>query len=423
MLSGLPAESGAFGGENTPFFLVDPPLFSPIKTRPRFESANKTVSFRQEITDSSLLVKDSYDFSAKESLSRAEVAEDIAVLEYALRHGYIGGKYIDNAIFSAVLKRLDELAQNTAISSSRDLCNETAKILWNIPDGHLGVGHWDVPGCGTGVLWPKPGSVGNNVATQREKPWEIQWFKLGADNIPVVSITRFPSHADLSWTGFLDSFRLAIAAAPAVVFDLRGNAGGDSATAAYLAEILYGQAFPYAEESKKINKTPAAYFLQANYYKTKILAYQQQGKTPDPSLLDLLDEYLTDAAAARPDGEETFYFPDYAVNPDKLWKHPIYLLTDRNCGSSGETMVEYFEAHPYAKTVGDNTRGLVHFGNVGTLTLPNSQVYLQMSTTFKTFKDRRFVEKTGYAPRIRVPDGEDALKYAYDDLARQLTPP
>jgi hypothetical protein len=351
------------------------------------------------------------------------VIEDIAVLEYVLKHGYVGSKYGDQFAFDNALKNLEELAQNTTTSSSRYLCDDIAKIIWNIPDGHLGVWHWDAAGCGTSPLWPKYGNVGNNIATQREIPWEIQWVKSGINNIPVVSITRFPPHADHVWTGFIDAFRQAISTAPAVVFDLRGNAGGDSATATYLAQILYGQAFPFPQEAKIINETPAAYILQANYYKTHIMADQQNGATPDPSLFNLFNDYMTQAAAAKPDGEEFFSFPSYSVNPDNLWKHPIYLLTDRRCGSSGEAMVEYFEAHPYAKTVGDNTMGLVHFGNVGSLTLPNSQISVQMPTTFKTFKDHRFVEKTGYAPKIRVPNGENALTYALEDLKQRIALP
>ena len=108
-------------------------------------------------------------------------------------------------------------------------------------------------------------------------------------------------------------------------------------------------------------------------------------------------------------------------NPDALaFKKPIYILIDRKCASSCESVVEIFESHPYAKTIGENTGGFVHFGNMGFIVLPYSQIIVQMASDFWRFKDGRYIEFIGHTPEIRVKRNRDALKSAVKELRKNL---
>jgi C-terminal processing protease CtpA/Prc len=84
--------------------------------------------------------------------------------------------------------------------------------------------------------------------------------------------------------------------------------------------------------------------------------------------------------------------------------------------SACENALQAFEGHPRVMTVGENTGGAVHFGTVGDLVLHHSQIVIGIATDFWRFRDGRFVEKTGYAPRFPVQPGGDALETSLKEL-------
>jgi C-terminal processing protease CtpA/Prc len=109
------------------------------------------------------------------------------------------------------------------------------------------------------------------------------------------------------------------------------------------------------------------------------------------------------------------------LDPGKLYKGPLYFLVDRACGSSCESMLEIFKAHPRTRVIGENTAGAIHFCPVDEhLVLPNSQIHVEMSDQYNHYADGRFVEKNGYAPDVRVPAGQDAMAVALDLLQKAL---
>ena len=60
--------------------------------------------------------------------------------------------------------------------------------------------------------------------------------------------------------------------------------------------------------------------------------------------------------------------------------------------------------------------GAVEFGDVGRVVLPNSKVSVSVSTMSVNFRDGRRVEKSGYAPDVRVSEGGDALAAALEEI-------
>jgi C-terminal processing protease CtpA/Prc len=93
---------------------------------------------------------------------------------------------------------------------------------------------------------------------------------------------------------------------------------------------------------------------------------------------------------------------------------PIYILIDRDCGSSCELLVEALERLPKVQTVGEATSGTVQFGNRGSLYLPNSHIVVGIPIQGAKYFDGRKVEKIGYSPRWPVDSGSDALDFTLD---------
>jgi hypothetical protein len=78
-----------------------------------------------------------------------------------------------------------------------------------------------------------------------------------------------------------------------------------------------------------------------------------------------------------------------------------------------KSFITYF---PNVKKVGTNTKGQVHFGNVGKLILRNSGIIVQLATSYNMYFDRRFIEKVGIAPDIYITDDQDAMNVAIADF-------
>jgi hypothetical protein len=98
----------------------------------------------------------------------------------------------------------------------------------------------------------------------------------------------------------------------------------------------------------------------------------------------------------------------------KGFDRPVYVLVDRGCASSCESTLDAFERHPEVITVGENTGGFIHFGNMGMAVLPRSGIVVQLATDFWKYDDGRYLEKIGIAPKLRVSAGGDAMTAALE---------
>jgi C-terminal processing protease CtpA/Prc len=105
----------------------------------------------------------------------------------------------------------------------------------------------------------------------------------------------------------------------------------------------------------------------------------------------------------------------------KGFDHPIIILADRLCGSSGESTLAMLRMHPRAKSYGENTYGAIHFGNQGIAWLPMSGIRIQMGTHYVSSRDGGFYESVGYPPDFRTPLGKDAMDTVKADLLKSFS--
>lgn len=194
-----------------------------------------------------------------------------------------------------------------------------------------------------------------------------------------------------------------------------------------MAKILFGmedsEFFPQNPAQFIRRQTPEAIAVFLNNFGLRILFNRLKGQQPTPDLFEIYNEWhdrYLQAKSGTLDPEITYKIPKVEANPAKLFKGPIRVLMDADCGSSCESTVEALELHPSVKTVGENTAGYVHFGNMGRLWLKHSNIFVAIPTQSFEFADGRFVEKVGYSPGIAVPSGMDALDVAIEDIAREL---
>lgn len=374
------------------------------------------------LTSEDILVQENFSFLAGGSLSQEEVEADLKVLIYAFENAYGGRKYVPQESYKLALTEISNIKAGPI--SSKDLCSKIEDAMTKIEDQHL-IARVENKLCNEKrVKKFRKSSVGQNYAKQKKTPWEINYIKIQQSKVPIISITSFPSHEDPKWNGLLDKILKMKNSAPAIIFDLRGNSGGDDTTGRYIANYIFGQTAPTIVQEIIKSQTPETVALLINSQKIKMMKHQRKVEPIPDYVLKRFNRYTDVYQKARmgqvPIEQVIQGTGSPAFDAQKAFKMPILVLTDSECASSCESTVEVFMEHPRVVTIGENTGGFLHFGNVGTLVLPNSQIFIQMATDFWKYKSGQYLEGIGYTPKIATAQGNDALDTAIDYLKKNL---
>src|SRR5690606_23779353 len=95
--------------------------------------------------------------------------------------------------------------------------------------------------------------------------WISQIRETPSGKVPVIGIFWFPQSSESPWSGFIDEIK-NIASFNAVVFDLRGNGGGDDSKAIEATSVLLGKGLGFEWVREIVCESSESYALQANTY-------------------------------------------------------------------------------------------------------------------------------------------------------------
>jgi hypothetical protein len=345
------------------------------------------------------------DLNGRPAISAAEVHEDIEFLKSALIKSYAGPD------FSRRLSAIPSISM-----SSQSLCDRLAAALEPVRDAHLSAG-LEFSRCGTRL---PSGQVGTNLASEA---WRLEDVHRGGKHVDVLAIPAFWPRFDERWDGFLDAVKSLRTKGRPFIIDLRGNSGGDDSMGFEMARILLGLPdnvnLPTPVESRHFRQTPEAFAVLSNTWAYSILRARARGQTVPVYMTQRRDEILSWKERAKRGEFPAEYIerlPEQPVDERLMFREKVYVLVDRACGSSCETTLQVLEKLPGRRLIGENSMGAVEYGETGRVVLPNSRVSVTLSTMHARFRDHRHIEKTGYAPAVRVPAGRDALDAAFRQL-------
>lgn len=350
----------------------------------------------------------------KDNLTAEEINEDIKILNYALNKAYGGVRVHPKSVIEGVESELEKI--NGAMAPER-FCESVAKALFLIPDGHINIA-LNNKSCARRDRVVR--NVGNNL-NKSKKNWAIFSKKEKSKNVLVIAISNFPPGL---WPGFEVELKKQIKKAQVIVIDLRGNSGGDDLSGKRMADIIAGHEVNEPVEEGVQRQSPEALIIWMNYLnvvKKMILENAPKNKAALESTEGYLSKAKAELELANAGTLEEFKIERSKTNAvgsskDIAFKGKIFILQDRKCFSSCESTIDFFEYLPNVTRVGDNTGGMIQFGNVGVFKLKNSGIGIQMPTKANIYKDKRFVELTGIAPNVSVEDGKDAFKAALEML-------
>ncbi len=174
--------------------------------------------------------------------------------------------------------------------------------------------------------------------------------------------------------------RAALAAAPAIVLDLRRNGGGSSDWSRQIAQVLWGRA---ALAKLPPEKDYVEWRVSRANLESVQQSYARRAKDPDlsPEMRDWFETVTNGLGAALARGDILWRQPDdkpieevgstTAREPPPLpLKGPVYLLTDARCGSACLDAVDLWRALG-AVHVGQTTSADTLYMEVRSYTLPS----------------------------------------------------
>ncbi|MCL2629811.1 MAG: S41 family peptidase [Alphaproteobacteria bacterium] len=325
--------------------------------------------------------------SGKKLLNSEEVKKEISIFSRILINGYCGWPFHSWFLKWSVLVKLNKLFKMNRNTSTEDLFENLGEILKKIPDMHIAV---RFAGKRIGRPERRHIDVGKNLAG--DDNYKIE--KLG--RLAVVAVRR--QSGTLKWTHgteFFDAARQAIEDSDGVIIDVRGNGGGRSCPMDMLAKYLNGAVTPSNKRSF-VRGTPEGKIIRGKNF-------GGEGHNNDDDLPN-----------------DPFVWTDYANKAYPKFQgieKPVYILTDSISASAPEFFITKMSRHPYMTIVGENTNGCEIYGNVNYTVLPYSRIVFQVGMVHRELEVGN-IECKGYAPDIRVPEGEDAFDYAVDDFMK-----
>lgn len=348
-----------------------------------------------------------------EQVSDKDIKEDINFLLPVFARGYGGYKVHPIELIKAVEKDFETIGLSGTTMPTKTFCKKIAAAFHRLPDSHLNA---SLPNFKCIEIEERKGRVGSNVLPvadrSNNRPWKLSRVRVDGLNVSVLGIIKFPPANDSSWHGFEETYK-SLFKHPLIIIDLRGNQGGDDTRGFELANFLNGGPPPFNAEQRIMRRTPEAIVLRLN----RFLLMRRKEKKPNVAINDSIRELqsLYDQAKSGSITQEVVDHLDHKrkrPGSNKKYSGKIYILGDADCGSSGESTLDALRSIQNAKFVGENTAGVLQFGNVGKIVLPRSKIQIQMGTQFVRYRDNQMVETVGFSPDIRVPPGNNALVWA-----------
>jgi len=349
-------------------------------------------------------------FDASKSLTAEQVQKDIWYLELAIKN--ISGLYKFSPDKSG--QQFINSLQTTQVvgMSAIEFCSllQQKSSLFN--DGHFAVVTENMACNGRLDKKGAVGLAGSNYGKKLDATWELNYFQNGRTRIPILSIHHFSQPQDTAWNGFLEAAKNLRDHEHVFVIDMRGNSGGSDVMGAKLANVLYDGNPPTPYASIIYGNSREVFESWQNLI--SIFKIKKERLHEDTSIeTQMIEDYRQKAILASEGKIPPTQLKSFKSDIEKPGKNhfsgEIFLLIDRSCASSCESTTDFLRSLPFVITVGENTSGAIHYGNVGFVQLPNSKIGFSMGTSYAKYRDGIIHEMTGISPRIQVPSGTDAL--------------
>lgn len=318
-----------------------------------------------------------YDDTFISDLTAQQVKEDLECLRIVLKDSYSLQKMLPQ---NPIINRLDKAINQAQPFSSLQFLDQIFSLHQGLSDLHLG---YQGGGNSKRFVTENPIRVSIDEDLDSEKIYDRPNYAYFRPGRLLPELTSGQKDF-ISFVGVHDKN---------LVLDLRGNRGGDNIFGQSLVESIFSknQAIPRSKTTQIIGHLQHIGLCISTriIYGDAVKEFCDRVKeaVKDLSFQQLLTTTLE---------EKINVYSGLRSTP---YQAQIFILTDSECASACETIVEKLGVHPMAKVIGAHTAGALHFGNAMSLKLPHSGIWIKIPTLLETY-ERDAPEGRGYEPDV-----------------------
>ena len=249
--------------------------------------------------------------------------------------------------------------------------------------------------------WFGPSWYRQGKEDDARKPQPSVAFKILNPKFIYLRLAKFNQGDVNQLDSLLKANRGVIAQTRNLIFDLRGNPGGDASSSEEMIRLIYTN--PIIYPSWQYRSSPE--LIKATQNNVASLKTQPSNNEwilkRQVALLSSLQEHPGQLVSGGEDITRT-------VDSASLFPQRIAFLLDRNCGSSTEFFTFEGKQSKKVTTFGSNTYGVMDYGEDQNFTLSCSQYVLSIPWGRNGWIERfgYRIDNVGFSPDVRIPTTE-----------------
>ena len=249
------------------------------------------------------------------------------------------------------------------------------------------------------------------VSNIQKAPYE---FMALDSQVNYLRISSFEGALTRTLDSFYRSIDSQIQTKPFLIIDIRNNGGGSDASFFGLVDHLYTR--PIYGDVAEIWVSPEIIKLYEEALaakKAKKNAYSQKAIENDEALIKRLKAARLFTFIPLVEGTPS------AIIAKVIQKQPakIVILMNRGCASSAESFIYYAKQSSKVITMGENSKGMMGFGNI--LNTQTPCFHYSFGTTTTKYRSFSKYEYVGIAPDVKLSEDQDWIKEATKILNKE----
>jgi hypothetical protein len=388
---------------------------------------------------------------AAEMIDVKAIQYDVGLLRYAILHAYAGRHTINQTLLNQLDHDLEAFAMGAKPMKREALAAALQGFIDAIPDAHFSItGSYQTLHYFQSLVQKKKQHGLLHPSSQKPMTLNslgsVKSLYAGGDQhkrVVLAKLNYFPFHEGpgvrKAYMAFYKKLAQHLKGSYALIFDLRGNPGGDSSPFEAFMQILIGshngdnfiadKLIDVSQGSLAVNRSPINRISKPKFLADLAKAQAQANH----ALLACVKSYYAYEYCDQMQGISEAYTeiaPDlwsktsktrtqlyYGEELQHHYNRMVYVLQDRHTASTAEMAIQILKAnYPYLITVGQFTGGYLHFGDIVHLVLPRAKLAVVMPTAiFKFYPE--YEDKKGIPPQVVVPEGDDSMAVAMKMIA------
>ncbi|GAB3694864.1 hypothetical protein GCM10027592_16290 [Spirosoma flavus] len=247
-----------------------------------------------------------------------------------------------------------------------------------------------------------------------QRPVEKVVVKQLSPDVMYVRLPHFNTPEMNTLDSLLKANRALIGRTPSLIFDMRGNGGGDSGAWASeeFMQLFYTQPIPIARSLTRAS----------DEWIDKQVAYIERlrkERKADDAELKLNVQFLDSLKAHR--GQFVTDLNEYVIRYDSVRTFPkrIAVLMNKECGSASEFFLSMAKYSQKITRFGTNTGGFMDYGSANRFGLACNDYSMYLPVTRMPWVDTDPIDNIGYKPDVPIPAGEkDWIRFVMNYWAK-----